>query len=326
MEKGWGRIFYCTIFRCVNCLHLKQTKLKMKNCCFIILLIAFCNQSFAQDSKVKIHRISLSDITIQRGVCGGGSPYFSFDDFHLLNPNSILLSNNYDGFNNSQSTYHANNFATLSTGIHFSKKEKTSYRNNPVIRLGVSYYNYSTIYDWLSTETHFVYANLTSTHSNLVVYVDSVYRKNLNMRYDFNQVHFAGSVIFRTSYQKRFSFYSGVGFTAGTSLNTTSEISYNEGGYDEIQFPQESGYFSQTSYPWRHYIDIGESFKNKNSFTYGTYIPLGVDFKLGKKNKILKLLHLTFEMKGELSELKIPELKTYLVKTLGGSFGLKFGS
>lgn len=298
----------------------------MKKIFSFIFLIAVCNQSFAQENNSKIHRISFNDVTFQRGKCGGTTPYFSFNDFQLLNSSSALLSNNYDGFSIHQSTYHSNNFATLSLGIHFGKKEKTSYRNNPVIRVGVSYYNYSTIYNWLSTETHYVYANLTSNQSNLVVYVDSVYRKNLNMRYDFNQLCFNSSVLFRTSNQKRFSLYSGIGFSSGTSLNANSEINYNEGAYDEISFPPESGYYTQQSYPRRSYVDDYEEFKNKNNFSYGVFVPIGVDFKMGKKNKILQLIHLTFEMNGSVNRIIIPELKTYHVKTLAGSFGLKFGT
>jgi hypothetical protein len=59
-------------------------------------------------------------------------------------------------------------------------------------------------------------------------------------------------------------------------------------------------------------------------FMSALYVPIGVDFRLGKKNEVLRKMHLFFELRPTISVLTIPETKTYVYPSMQNCVGLKF--
>ena len=69
--------------------------------------------------------------------------------------------------------------------------------------------------------------------------------------------------------------------------------------------------------------NIVEYFQNKMNFSTAIFIPMGVDFRMGKNREFWKRLHLYYEMKPSITYTAIPELKRITTVNLINSFGIK---
>jgi hypothetical protein len=69
--------------------------------------------------------------------------------------------------------------------------------------------------------------------------------------------------------------------------------------------------------------NIVEYFENKMNFSTSIFIPMGVDFRMGKNREFWKRLHLYYEMKPSITYTAIPELKRITTVNLINSFGIK---
>jgi hypothetical protein len=150
--------------------------------------------------------------------------------------------------------------------------------------------------------------------------MDSIIRKNLGMKYSSEQLRFDGSLIFRTNPEARWSLFTGIGITAGFSFNAYSEIYFSQTNSIEARFPNgnSSTYYSHFGNDWET-----EKFRNKNNLAFSTYIPMGIDFRIGKKSEFWKQTHLFYEIRPGINMTSIPELRTLTNRTIQHGLGLK---
>ena len=66
-----------------------------------------------------------------------------------------------------------------------------------------------------------------------------------------------------------------------------------------------------------------EYYKNKNNFGFSAYIPMGIDFRIGRKRKFWKQIHLFLELRPGINGTSIPELRTIVNSSMQYGFGLK---
>jgi hypothetical protein len=244
-----------------------------------------------------------------------------------LAPQSELLSSNLLDFSQSGGRVF-NGGAALSVmlGFKFSDKERTSYRANPLLRLGFSYSSGSYLSNNTFNEFRFPYDTLTSNQTGEQVYVDSVISRSSGANYRSDQIRFNGSLIFRTNPEARWSLYSGIGITAGVSLNATTDIYYTTNLGTETVNSNDNGYGNGYGYGYENNSSsetISESYRNNTNFGFSAYVPFGIDFRLGKKREFWKRLHLFYEIKPEISVVSIPELYTITSARLQQGVGIR---
>jgi hypothetical protein len=133
------------------------------------------------------------------------------------------------------------------------------------------------------------------------------------MDYRSQQLRIESSLIYRTNAEKRWSVYAGIGASLGLSYNAQTHISYSTTDYFSGNYANNSGSY-----------DYGfEHFRNKTNISTSVFVPMGVDFRIGKNKEFWKRLHLYYEMKPALSFLSVPELRTFTSVNMINSFGLK---
>ena len=251
-----------------------------------------------------------------------------------LAPQSKILKADLTGYSNTE-TYGANassNFSML-MGLRFGNKEKSGYKNNPILRLGFTYMNNGSLASGYYQSTSKRYDTLYSYQTGTETYVDSISNRNYNVSYSSEQIRLDLSLIYRTDGKARWSFYSGIGANFGVSLNAYTNISYSN--YTAIE--SDNQYYYPTSsasyYPFSYnfygnpYPTDGttqtETFKNKNNTAFSAYIPLAVDFRLGKKRTFWKRTHLFVEFRPGINSVSIPEIGTYTSAFFQTNFGFK---
>lgn len=295
----------------------------MKKSLLILCFIADLQFISAQISLPKIHSLNISSVAATRGASQTFTESLSFNDFKQLVHASELLNRNYYGFQENHGGNYGTNTFSILTAFQFANKEKTTYRNTPLLRIGINYHGSNVFYAEQSKETISTYDVLQSWQTGMYVVFDSVYHKSASIDYRYDQFLLDGSILLRTNPERRFSFYTGAGVTAGTSIFTTFEIYYGESSYTEVWFPPESGFYDQRNRNYTYYNEADENFKLRNNKSAGVYIPAGIDYRLAKKKKYWNHIHFVFEARGGINALQVSR---HLIRSgfqIDGTMGLK---
>jgi hypothetical protein len=164
------------------------------------------------------------------------------------------------------------------------------------------------------------YDTLSSAQTGQTVYMDSVTTKTLGMNYTWEQVRLDGSLIFSTNPEARWALFSGIGFSAGVSINSNTEIYYNNSGSIESHSPNST----QTSYS-SYYSErsMTERFRNKTNLGFLAYVPLGIDFRMGKRREFWKRMHLVYELRPGINMTSVPELRVIANAAIQQGLGVK---
>lgn len=288
-----------------------------------LVLLTVSSSVFGQEEQPKaIKKISIHDIYIQTGFFSERNTNGTLADFKSLAPQSVLLNNNMTDFSPSGGfSLTSNTMFSVMLGLQFSDKQKTTYQTNPLLRLGISYFSGTTLTGGLYKEDRKPYDTLTSTQTGQTVYIDSINSKNYSMNYSSEQLRFDGSLIFRTNPEARWSIFTGIGITAGLSINANTDIYYSNSGRTETRYPNgntSSSYGNSSSDNYKT-----EKFRNKNNFGASTYIPMGIDFRIGKKREFWKHTHLFYELRPGINITSIPELRTITNASIQHGLGLR---
>jgi hypothetical protein len=267
----------------------------------------------AQDNtSIGTSKVSVTDVYINFGSFGEKVAYGSLDDFRKLAPQSDMLARDLSSYDQqaSGSYFNGGTLFVASLGLKFKKKDGNDYRANPQLRIGISYFSSTPLTAGLTRTESFVVDTLVSTVTGEVVLQDSVVNESYNMSYIADQLRLDAALIFRTNPEARWSLYGGIGLAAGVSINPRTEVFYSNWNFDE-EF--NSGYGNYES----------ERFNNQTSFGLLAYLPLGLDFRLGKNQEFWKRLHLFYEISPGLNMTFIPELNTATNIAIRNGLGLR---
>ena len=299
--------------------------MKTINLLSALTLILLSFSTFGQDDK-PVKRIAVTDLYIHMGMFLEDNSYTSVDEFKTLAPQSDILNN--IPLNLSQSTsssFSSSSVLSVLIGIQFSDKQKTAYKANPLLRLGFNYSNLTSLNNRLHKEDRYPYDTLTSSQTGQMTFIDSINSHNYGMSYSSDQLRFDGSVIFRTNPASRWSIYSGLGVTAGISINAYTSVYHGESGRTETFSPNGTTTINVLPNSANPQSDNTqrESFSNKMNYGFSTYIPMGVDFRIGKNKEFWKRMHLFYEIKPAMNFTSIPELQTYTNVNVQHGLGLR---
>jgi hypothetical protein len=282
-----------------------------------VVLVVMCYSSLLaqEEPPKKINRISITDFYFQPGLFSQANTISELSEFKTLAPQSTLLKGNLSDYNQSGGfNYSVNSILTVMLGFKFSDKQKTRYKPNPLLRLGISYFSGTSLTGGLYKETRKPYDTLISAQTGQITYIDSVIKRTIGMYYISQQLRLDGSFIYRTNPEARWSLFAGIGITAGLSINANTTIYYNK--YDILQTRSSNDNLNSTNAYSNSNNGKTESFRNKTNLGFSAYIPAGVDFRIGKKREFWKRTHLYYELRPGINTTFIPELRT----TTGGSF------
>lgn len=282
-----------------------------------------------------VKKIDVCEVYVSSGFAGNSNQNATTADYNKLAPTSELLKADLSGYS-TQDQFGANMSGMFSVlmGMRFGNKDRTDYKPNPIFRIGFTYFNNTSLASNYYQSVTKRYDTLYSYQTGNEHFVDSVTTRNYNVAYQSQQIRLDASLIYRTDGKARWSFYAGGGLNVGVSLNAFTNVSYNN--YGSIE--SDGVYYTQSSSAPNYYTFGGnngmyssapsgdsqtETFKNDNNFAFSGYIPLGIDFRMGKKREFWKRTHLFCEFRPGISSTSIPELGTYNSAYWQTNFGIK---
>lgn len=290
----------------------------------IIFTALFASTIYLLAQETSQPKIRISELGIYQGMYSGYYTDASLTDFLRLAPNSELLKNDFTGFSKSSFNYESmtDNTFGVAIGLQFYDTEKQTYKSHPQLNIGVIFTGATILNVVYSKEDKVRFDTLNSLNSSYVVFMDSTISQFYRMEYSFEQIGINASLIFRTQPNARWSLYSGVGVSSLTSLMSSTYISYNKVEYVHYSFPDSGNFYSYIDDPWDS-ENTDEVHANKTNLSAFAYIPLGVDFRIAKKNEFWRKMHLVMEMQPGLALDYVPEIGSHFYGTLRGNFGVR---
>lgn len=297
---------------------MKKTNMLFMGIACLAITTSFCQtDDKPQNEQVKKRKLKAVDAAIVPGMVFQMSPLGLFTDFQRLNPNSALLNGNMDGYTSSNG-FIGNINPTFAANLGFSvaNKARTEYRSNTQLRIGITFSEINmSNYLYKTERTRF--DTITSSQTGQTAYSDSITHSSYNMNYKTQQLRIDVSLIYRTDPAARWSFFGGLGIEAGESIIAYTDISYSE--YSTI----ESGINTSGSSGGSNASFRSERMINKNGYGYSTYLPMGIDFRIGKKREFFKQLHVFYEARPFVGYTYIPELGGINTVGLKSCLGLR---
>ena len=235
---------------------MKKTQMLFTGIACLAITTSFCqSETKLQNEEIKKRKLKVVDAAIAPGMTFHVSSLGSFSDFQRINPKSVLLNENMDGYTLSNG-FMASAGPTFSAnlGINIANKAKTEYKSNTQLRIGITFSEIS-MSNYLSKTDRKRFDTLTSSQTGQMVFSDSVTYSSYNMNYKTQQLRIDVSIIYRTNPAAR-----------------------------------------------------SERNINKNTYGYATYLPMGVDFRIGNKREFFKQLHVFYEARPFVNYTYIPEL------------------
>lgn len=286
----------------------------------LFCLSALIAVSFSLSAQEQVKSIKTTSLSLMPHFSIGSGANASLDDFHKLAPESTLLPTDLNGY--TTNNYLASNASlgnSILLGFKFANKEKSGYRPNPILRVGVSYYYDAGLYNSIYQNDRHPYDTLISVKTGVRTAVDSVSYSGYDMAYTSQQLRLDASLIYRTNPEARWNFFGGIGFTFGGSINAETRINGYQYSYISPEDNQNVAYYNSSN----DYNYEQEVVQNENNLAYSVYVPLGLDFRIANKSEFWKRVHLFYEMRPSLNGLSIPELKTYTSVSWQHGLGLK---
>lgn len=277
--------------------------------------------SMAQETdNQQVSPIAVQDAFIQTGFISGGPRTGTIEDFKALAKQSVFLNSEiWDFSRNSRLWIRVKGLFSAQLGLRFRDHQKTAYKSNPLLRLGITYSGGTIFSGDFEQEEVKTSDTLISGQTGETYVIDSVTRSNITMRYKTQLIQFDANLLFRTNPQSRWSVYGGIGITAGASLNANTEINY----YSYLKTEMKSSDGTISSYYSDYDRNKREVFSNGSTTNLTVYIPLGIDFRLARRSEFWKRLHIFYEMRPGIETMKIPELRTYSNGTFQNSIGFR---
>lgn len=290
---------------------------RIKSCSLIVMCTAASlafgqNNTGTQTPPAPEKKVKITDASIVGGFMSQGMAVAgSLTDFQKLNPQSTILMENMDGYTSPGYRYHGYPFvmnygsSTFPSGGMFGANLGFSFKEKPKsgvqLRCGIAVSG-TTFNNFVSKTDRVTYDTLTSSQTGQTVYYDSITYRSYSMQYNARQLKLDVSLLYRMYPSARWSLYGGIGLQGGTSLTAYSDITYNE--YSVVEG-------KTTEYGYEANVSRTERLKNKNVQEVVAYLPIGVDFRLGKRKEFFKQIHLFTELRPYISAMNIPELGTF---------------
>ncbi len=251
-------------------------------------------------------KIMITDAFVASVNGSGASSSLTLQQLKAMTPNSALLNTNFTGYTSSTGSSSYNSSFMPSIGLTGNRKK------NPLMRVGLILNNgIGNSLGYSKSDTYRI-DTLTSSQTGAQTFVDSVNNKYYNFQYSYKTIGLDAALIYRTNPKARWSLYGGVGVNFTVGVNATLNNRSQE--YKSINNINNNNFYSNAFYQAIATENISTESKSN---TASVYLPIGIDFRIGRRREFFKRIHLFAEARPNYNVLKTGTNKT---KDINASF------
>lgn len=297
----------------------------------ILLIISLILPAFKTLSQKSPESFPVKRLTVSQAGFGWGYHRSDFyfgtpEQFSLLFPGSEILQENFNDFLQQQtyfSFWHYPNWvASFELGVSISDKGRNNYLKNSVFRAGISFSGGNILLCSSEKENTYIIDSFYDPTTGWLKYVDSVRYSVISIDHAMEQLSLDVASIFRTNPHRRISLYSGAGLLTGIPVISETRIWYSEGYH--INTRSSNGHITGNHpRPGAREKSLEEEFQRSRYFTIMPYIPAGVNFRMGNRNKLLQQIHLFYEQVNGVNITTVPGGENFTSHRRQHSIGIR---
>ena len=247
----------------------------------LVCLLGLSSVVMAQESEKSW---KFTETSVMTGIGVQMSPMFSEKDVADWSQNDPWIIQDFTGYqqfsglNSTTSAQFSANLGLRKTGIH-----------NPSFRVGITYKRLNSQVFGRFQEWSGPYDTLVSSQTGQQYYVDTVRMRSVSAYWGADVLALDGAYMLQTDLTRRWSFYGGIGLQAGILFNQELQLSRMET-------------FSETGMTYEMDVELEQrNYRMNTGFSSTVYMPLGIDFRIGKKRPLWQQVHLVYELRPSLS-------------------------
>lgn len=284
----------------------------MKKLNLLCISVVFFNYtcSIAQDTKsinpkkIKLQNLSFIDQNLTETIRLG-----SLDEFKNLgyNANNDILKPDFSTYNQATISHSSTKLYSYLCGFQIYNKKKKAYNENFTLRLGLNFTNSNNLFNHYSNT--FIY-NANSNDSDTTIF------ESITMENKSKKLQIDGALLYNLKLNKRFTIQTGLGITSGISYNNRTTITR----YDFITEDETTYNYHYLTPLWYNYSYVA---RNKPSVVASTYIPLGINFQIGKAGTFLGQWSIFLEARPTLKVMTLADIKPITNAFISYGYGVK---
>jgi hypothetical protein len=251
---------------------------------FSSLLIGVIGLTFSLSAQETASNWKFIEAQVMSGVGIQLAPLFTEKEVANWTQNDPWMIQDFTGYEQF-SGLNRTTSAQFSAYVGFRKES----RFNPMIRAGISYKRLNSQVFGRYQLWSGPYDTLVSTQTGQVFYTDTSRMHSMSGFWGADVLALDASYLLQTDPSRRWSFYGGIGLQAGLLFNQQIQLT-------RMEIFSESG-LSNT-------MDVQveqRSYRMNTGLSSTLYLPLGIDFRVGKKRPLWQQVHLVYELRPSLS-------------------------
>ncbi len=256
------------------------------------------------------------------------APNFSKNEILTLARGSVLVPKYFNkAENRDYSSLDLQNNVNLSFGVGLKSKKTGEIRANQAMNVGLQLTSLNnSLYSTFSSETIGTDTFKNNNGSgNQSIYTDTVKNKNFSSQFEAQILSLDVNYLFKSNTDRRFSFYTGIGFIAGLSLNSQVSSRYSE--FTSVETRSNNNQNSSYGYSRSRFSDTdvyeSEVIGSTNMWYTSAYVPIGLTYRLGKTNQFWNKLTLGLDVRVGVNTLVYRDIEKSVLNASSKS-GLRF--
>lgn len=288
---------------------------------FIFFLLLISSAVIGQDTD-SVKSRPIYDVAIMSGGATGNSSIFGLSDFRKIFPESSILQRDLSEFSGYGENYFSEYFGF---GVMVGRTSRQLHilgeRVKGTMRAGF-YYDEASYFSYTLTDgSNYRVDTIKNSQGASQFYIDSAYYKTAYMYYDAKSLRAEFSALLRFNDEQRWSFYLGVGLSAGMTFNNTVNVSYSEQEVIET-YPAE-GLSGTSATKVEFPVYENDQSAVSSGWLVNAFVPVGIDFRLAKTGRSLEFMHLFTEVRPGISFMEIPDVRTVSGTQVSFHLGLR---
>ncbi len=282
--------------------------------------ICFSAPAYSQPDSTS-NKLEFSEISLQFGNLNTDIHPLNLNVATQLAPQAMLL-NNLNGFQQVRFWYFYNPGFSIAGHMGFKLPKKAQHDLGPTLRIGLMFNRSDILFNSYSKSTILSTDSLTNSNGAVTRYIQNVDEENIETRYSNDQLFLDMNLTYAINEKGRFSMFMGAGLGAGIMLNTNTTVTYSKVNSTR-EVSTISNYNAAYNFTQVDYRE--ENYSNQPSFAALAYLPIGFDFRIGKRNEAWRKAHAFLEFRPGAHLQIIPEANyTLLRSTVASQFGFRF--
>lgn len=285
----------------------------------MLFFIPLVNILAQDDNKMKF-----ADIRIYHGFQNHSLRPLILDEFRIFTPESEMHKRDLTDFVAPQWFFDSRTVSStvgINIGFKLFDSDKGDYRNNMVFNIGLIY-NDANLYNSRFEKNYRIHSDTyVSPNTGGIIYRDSVYKDFYTMSYNTEQIGVNSNLLLLYNPKGRWSLFGGVGMMASLSINAETRVDYRESFH--LNYYHEPNGHVGNNYFFNTNPKMEEIHENKMNVFAMAYVPLGVDFRLGKSNEFWNRIHILMEIQPGIAVYHFPEIGIAFTGTFNGNMGLR---